>query len=115
MTKDSFQLKIVFTSDSSILQVTEAVVSYGVELYQPIENTSIQWNRMRKIEEFNEAQCLNHFRFRKEDLKKMVHVLFLSLPMYLKKNDDNHIVKCQYDFGTCFLVFLRRFFRPRRT
>ena len=38
------------------------------EVYAPIEDTSIEFGRRMVIADFNESQCIQHFRFRKKNL-----------------------------------------------
>ena len=84
------------------------------EVYAPIEDTTIEFGRRMVIADFNESQCIQHFRFRKKNLVKVAQSLWSRLD--IRGTYDNIRCENRYrcPFETALLILLFRFSRPRR-
>jgi hypothetical protein len=97
------------------------VVNYASEyadfLYTPIVDGTIDFNKKHLvIENFNEAQCLDEFRFRKQDLQVIADRLWPKLSLLLEGTRDKIVVSYGYvvPYETGLLLVLYRLARPRR-
>ena len=57
------------------LLFTLATLSKYAEVHGALEDTTIQFGRRLVIDDFNDSQCIMHFRFRKEHLKVVARAL----------------------------------------
>ena len=54
-----------------------------------LEDTTIEWGQRKRIEDFEDADCLLNFRFRKE---LFAELLWPRISIYLQGNQDNIVV-----------------------
>ena len=99
---------------SSLL--TLATIGQYVEVNKPIEDTSINFCLRKKIDDFNESQCILEFRFKKAHLHHLLNSIWPRISPYLKGTKESlkciNGYRCPYE--TAFLIMLHRFARPRR-
>ena len=81
-----------------------------------LEDTTIEWGQRKRIEDFEDADCLLNFRFRKEHLQLFAELLWPRISIYLQGNQDNIVVDNRYTapYETCLLVYLYKMHRPVR-
>ena len=96
------------------LLFTLTTLQKHAKVYSPIEDTTIEFNRRLTLADFNESQCIVHFRFRKQDLILLAAELWprLGLEGTYERIDCIHGYTCPFE--TALLILLYRFSRPRR-
>ena len=64
--------------DRSVLPLlfTLGTVQKFVQVYASIEDGTIEFGRRMMIDDYNECQCIKHFRFRKDNLKELSRALW---------------------------------------
>ena len=98
------------------LVLTICTLLQNAEVYKHIEDVSIEWERRLCIVDFNESQCIDHFRFKRVHLIKLFDALWPILSEFL--DGDRNCLRtgnrynCPYE--TAMLILLYRFSRPRR-
>ena len=97
----------------SLLFLLGTIFRHG-EVYAPIEDSSIEFGRRMVIADFNLSQCIQHFRFRKENLIKVAQSLWPRLD--IRGMYDNIRCENRYrcPFETALLILLFRFARPQQ-
>jgi len=97
----------------SLLFLLGTIFRHG-EVYAPIEDTRIEFGRRMVIADFNESQCIQHFRFRKGDLIKVAKSLWPRLDIRGTYENIHCVNRYRCPFETALLILLYRFARPRR-
>ena len=96
------------------LLLTLGTLAKHVQVYQPIQDSTIKFGLTMHIADFNESQCVLHFRFRKQHLMELATALWPRL--VLKGTYDCITCENRYKcpFETALLILLFRLTRPRR-
>ena len=68
------------------------------EVHKVIEDDTINFDQRFLIENFNEAQCLEHFRFRKCHLIELAEALWPQMLPYLPRDSYYDRIKCTNDY-----------------
>ena len=87
------------------------------ETFAAFEDNKIEFGRRPTIKDFNDAECLANFRFRKQELFKLADMLYPRLLPFLSfANSGCVIVDNRYTspYETCLLVLLFRLSYPHR-
>lgn len=85
-------------------------------MYAEIEDDTIQFGQKRLVRDFNDSDCLLHFRWRKARLQTVADKLWPRLEPHLEgtalsiRCDNNY--KAPYE--TCLLIYLARMSYPHR-
>ena len=100
----------------SVLPVlfTLATIEKHVQVFASIEDGTIQFGRRMTVDDYNECQCIKHFRFRKDHLKEVARALWFRLEMdgCYKKVKCHNYYTCPFE--TALLLLLYRFSTPTR-
>jgi len=85
----------------------------------PLEDTTIPFHLPAPVlADFNESHCVDHFRFRKADLRDLLDELLPRLLIFLPEDSTEEKVKCENKYvchyETGVLCVLARLSRPRR-
>ena len=90
---------------------TLGTVDQFLEVNKVYVDHTIEWGHMKTIDDFNESQCIYHFRFKKLDMFEMKRALWPRLQEYLTGMIEYIQVRngyiCQFD--TALLIVLFRF------
>ena len=72
------------------------------EVHKVIEDDTIHFNQRLLIVNFNEAQCLEHFRFRKNHLIELAEALWPRMLLYLPRDSHYDRIKCTNNYRCPF-------------
>jgi DDE superfamily endonuclease len=131
MRADSWSLSLSSSSSSSDdnmsldsfggNEANTSVIFHGIHriasrLFGGMEDTTIQFGQRLLISDFNDAQCVDEFRFRKEDLQLVADSLWPKIGLFLDGDKERIVVDNYYTapYETCLLLTLYRYSRPRR-
>lgn len=92
-------------------------LQYAEFIMQPIVDSTIDFNAPPlRIDDINDAESLNEFRFRKHHLVEVADRLWPKLGLLLQGTRDRIMVQNRYvvPYETGLLLVLYRFARPRR-
>ena len=80
------------------------------QIYAPIEDPNIVWNRRMVIADVSEPDALLYFRFRRQDLQILSDMLWTRISLYLEGSHDKVKLRNRYvaPFETCLLLLLFR-------
>ena len=101
------------TADVATLFLSAAHAS----TFSNIEDDTITFGRRPLVEDFNDAQCLHNFRFRKAELFQLVDLLYPRMEAHLSFSSDGQVIcnnRYKTPFQTCLLVYLNRLSYPHR-
>ena len=91
------------------LALTVGTLLQHAEVYKTIEDTSIEFGRRVTLQDFNESQCLMHFRFKKLHLIKVLDALWPRLQEFVRGNRECiecvHRYKCPYETAMLILLY----------
>jgi hypothetical protein len=81
-----------------------------------MEDATIHFGQRLTISDFNDAQCLDEFRFRKEDLQLVADSLWPKIGLFLNGGRERIVMDNHYTapYETCLLLTLYRYSQPRR-
>ena len=96
--------------------LTLSTILHHSEVHKIIEDDCINFNKRLLIDIFNEAQCLERFRFRKCHLIELAEALWSQMLPYLLRDSQYDRIRCTNDyrcpFETTLLIMMFRFSRP---
>lgn len=98
-----------------VLPLLARVAGIQREVYAHLQDENIQFGQRLLIQDFNDSQCVDLFRFRKPHLYDLSHQLWPRMEPYLDGNQAGILCKgYRVPFETCLLIYLARMSYPRR-
>jgi nuclease HARBI1 len=104
------------SSQSSAGELLELAVDEENRIYTAVEDEDLEFEGRLLINDFNEDQCHEKFRFRKRDLQALADALWPRLEPYFTGPKDRLRLPNRYraPYETCLLLYLYRMQYPHR-
>lgn len=100
---------------AALLPLLANIAGLRQRIYSHVQDGSIRFGRRPLINDFNDSQCLQLFRFRKPELYDLANKLWPRIEPYL--DGERSGINCKdyrVPYETCLLLYLARLSFPRR-
>jgi hypothetical protein len=113
---DDMSLDSLGGNEANTSEIFRGIHRIACRFFGGMEDATIHFGQRLTISDFNDAQCLDEFRFRKEDLQLVADSLWPKIGLFLNGGRERIVMDNHYTapYETCLLLTLYRYSQPRR-